>query len=579
MGSNYSGQSGDGTGGRDTLMQKQTAADAIAVASGSYCNYFIKSDKTLWGMGANNFGQLGNGTTAGSNVPIPISSGVIAVDGGNAFALFLKEDHSLWAMGRNNVGQLGDGTTSDRSLPVKVAVDVIAISTGGSHAGFVKSDGSLWTMGDNSRGQLGDGSTTSRSAPVQVAQNVSALFFGGNCSLFLTSDQKLLGMGANDRGQLGDGSRTDKLSATPIASNVITASTSGESSFYVRSDKTLWGTGSDVFANPDDGIYETRMTPKQLDTGVTGIASAVTHTLFTRSDGSLWAVGSNSCGPFGLGVYGPIFPQPIQVSSMAPVPLQTVAAPKSTPAGGAFSGGKMVSLSSTTPGATIFYSIDSSDPLYYGRIYQEPFLVPSTSTVRALALKGDYLPSSETSSTFIINSDVPIVGAPVFRPAGGEYWSDNFPVTITSVTPGAIIHYEIGNQYPSTFSPKYTGPISLPAGFQGTITARAFKAGMWLSPMRSADFVINAADDPTIVVTPTIGYESQTFSRSQTIKLDCRTKGATIYYTLDGSDPSASSIKYKRHFTIRATTTIKAIGVKAGLTDSGIASVYLRKKK
>ena len=73
----------------------------------------IKTDGSLWGMGWNNAGQLGNGSTSNSLVPIKIvESNVRAIALGHTHSLFLKTDGSLWGMGQNGSGQLGDGTTT-----------------------------------------------------------------------------------------------------------------------------------------------------------------------------------------------------------------------------------------------------------------------------------------------------------------------------------------------------------------------------------------------------------------------------------------------------------------------------------
>jgi hypothetical protein len=78
-------------------------------------------------------------------------------------ALFIMSDGSLWAMGRNGNGQLGDGTYNNTNRPQQiVASNVTAIAGGGidgggAHSLFLKSDGSLWAMGLNNFGQLGDG--------------------------------------------------------------------------------------------------------------------------------------------------------------------------------------------------------------------------------------------------------------------------------------------------------------------------------------------------------------------------------------------------------------------------------------
>ncbi len=81
---------------------------------------------------------------------------VTQVAAGGGHSLLLGSDGSLWAMGANYFGQLGDGTLRNRDIPEQiVASGVIAIAAGGAHSLFLKSDGSLWSMGWNSNGQLG----------------------------------------------------------------------------------------------------------------------------------------------------------------------------------------------------------------------------------------------------------------------------------------------------------------------------------------------------------------------------------------------------------------------------------------
>jgi len=103
---------------------------------------------------------LGDGTlnSAGTNSPEKIvASGVTAIAGGTDHSLFLKSDGSLWGMGDNDPGQLGDGTVHGTNQPEKiVASGVTAVAAGWFHSLFLKSDGSLWAMGDNQYGELGD---------------------------------------------------------------------------------------------------------------------------------------------------------------------------------------------------------------------------------------------------------------------------------------------------------------------------------------------------------------------------------------------------------------------------------------
>ena len=74
------------------------------------------------------------------------------------------------------------------------------------------------------------------------------------------------------------------------------------------------------------------------------------------------------------------------------------------------------------------------------------------------------------------------------------------------------------------------------------------------------------------VANPTFSVIAGTYSENQSVELNCPTDGATIYYTTDGTDPTTSSTEYAGAISVTKTTTIKAIAVKSGLTNSSIAS-------
>src|SRR6266568_2805978 len=245
------------------LQAVTTGAQTVTrVAGGGFHSLFLKSDGSLWAMGDNANGQLGDGTLNNTNRPEQIlASGVTAIAGGYLHSLFLKSDGSLWAMGYNNRGQLGDGTYNDTDRPEQiVAGGVMAIAPGGDHSLFLKSDGSLWAMGDNDNGELGDGTYNRTNRPEQIlASGVTAVAAGGFHSLFLKSDGSLWAMGDNHDGQLGDG----------------TYSTNAP--------------------------YGTNRPEQIVASGVTAIAggSSSSHSLFLKSDGSLWAMGRNTDGELG----------------------------------------------------------------------------------------------------------------------------------------------------------------------------------------------------------------------------------------------------------------------------------------
>ncbi len=179
------------------------------------------------GLGYNSYGQLGNGTTTNSSVPVQVSNltAVVAVAGGEEHSLALDSNGSVWAWGVNNYGQLGNGTTTDSSVPVQVSnlTAVVAVAGGGAHSLALDSNDSVWAWGDNSSGQLGNGTTTNSSVPVRVSnlKGVVAVAGGGAHSLALDSNGSVWAWGYNRWGQLGNGTTTD--SSVPVQVSNLTA--------------------------------------------------------------------------------------------------------------------------------------------------------------------------------------------------------------------------------------------------------------------------------------------------------------------------------------------------------------------
>jgi len=216
MGGNPAGQLGDGTLNNTNQPEMILASNVTAIAAGEYFSLFLKNDGSLWAMGSDLDGQLGDGNSFlfATNRPEQIvASNVTAIAAGGGHSIFLKSEGSLWAMGYNRLGELGDGTYNDiypyfgtNSPEQIVASNVVAIAAGQAHSMFLESDGSLWEMGYNTYGQLGDGTTIGTNRPEQiVTSGVTTISAGEFYSLFRKSDGSLWGMGNNGNGELGDG--------------------------------------------------------------------------------------------------------------------------------------------------------------------------------------------------------------------------------------------------------------------------------------------------------------------------------------------------------------------------------------
>jgi hypothetical protein len=221
---------------------------------------------------------------------------------------------------------------------------------------------------------------------------------------------------------------------------------------------------------------------------------------------------------------------------------------------------RTVTITSATTGAAIYYTVDGSTPTAASPLYSGAITVSKTETLKAIATAYGFSASAVASATYTMK-----VGPPTFSPAGGTYTGAQ-TVTISSSTTNAVIYYTLNGTVPTSASTKYTGPISVSTS--ETVEALATYTGFADSVVISAKYTINA----TVLPTPTFSVAAGTYPAVQLVSISDTVATATIYYTLDGSTPTASSPVYSGPITVSAIETIKAFGVAAGYTNSAVAS-------
>jgi len=305
MGQNDAGQLGDGTTNNHVFPEKifpgsgSVSVTAIATGPEGHHSLFatsglIAGSTGLKVTGDNSYGELGDGALTNHDTPEQIvASAITAASCGFGFSMFVRSDGSLWSMGRNNVGELGNGTILNTNRPVQiVASGVTAVASGTSHTLFLKSDGSLWAMGVNDTGQLGDNTTFDQHTPEQVVFNgVTAVAAGQEHSLFIKSDGSLWGMGDNMYGQLGDGTNASRhLPIQIVSSNVVAVAAGGYSSLFIKSDGSLWGMGENTAGQLGDGSYTNHLTPIRI---VAGLPPAPRITGISLAGANLNLTGAN----------------------------------------------------------------------------------------------------------------------------------------------------------------------------------------------------------------------------------------------------------------------------------------------
>ncbi|MEV7521996.1 hypothetical protein [Streptomyces sp. NPDC091371] len=319
-----------------------------------------------WGNGT--LGQLGNGGTSSSPVPVRTSRvrQVIDLDGGAGHTVSLRTDGTVWTWGLNDRGQLGNGTTRSADRPVRVCApgqtapcsrpltDVVAVSAGASHTLALRSDGTVVAWGGNEYGQLGDATSTDRSTPVQVCAPGQT----APCSSFLTgitnfdagywhnlavqSGGTLHSWGLNSSGQLGDGSNVFN-STTPVQAALTGAPGNVAAGRYHSlahmTDSTVRSWGFNGFGQLGNGTTTSTNLPVQVCaqgqtapcaaflTGVNEVAAGADYSLALPTDGTVRAWGDNGFGQLGDGT-----------TAHRSTPVQTCAAGQTAPCGAFLTG-------------------------------------------------------------------------------------------------------------------------------------------------------------------------------------------------------------------------------------------------
>ena len=154
----------------------------------------------------------------------------------------------------------------------------------------------------------------------------------------------------------------------------------------------------------------------------------------------------------------------------------TVATPTISPGSGTYNTPQTITISTSTPGATIRYTTDGSTPTETsGTVYAGGFTLAGTVNVKAIAYESQWNDSVVVSNTYSIYNGT--VAAPTFSPGGGSYSSAQ-TVTISTSTPGATIRYTTDGSAPTeSHGTAYSGPITVST--TTSISAMAYEAG-WL---------------------------------------------------------------------------------------------------
>ena len=306
------------------------------VAFGRRFGCVLKMAGTVWCSGENTNGQLGFGL-AGVKSATPmqvrdVSTNVItdatAIATGKAHACALRAGGTVWCWGANESGQLGDGSDDQSAAAVQVLATngtpltaMEEIKVGSNHSCARSSAGQVLCWGAGGEGQLGDGTMAGhmRAAPVLVAAMGAAftgavdLQVGSAHGCVRKANDEMWCWGKNNDGELGDTTNAHKLVPLQVGTAKHIA-TSLWSTCRVNTDTSVscsgWNRGATFSLGIDEGFNAEAnyLAPvKALQgaggTPVTGVAKVAMGAglCAVMTDGSVQCSGDGNYGQNGTG--------------------------------------------------------------------------------------------------------------------------------------------------------------------------------------------------------------------------------------------------------------------------------------
>ena len=269
-------------------------------------------------------------------------------------------------------------------------------------------------------------------------------------------------------------------------------------------------------------------------------------------------------------------------------------APTFSVAEGVYTSTQSVTLSTTTSGATIYYTTDGTDPSTSSSVYSSAIPVSSTTTIKAMAVKSGYDNSSIASATYAIVGHAGTQADPYTVADAREVIDAGVGMTnvYATGTVSSIVEAWSTQHNNISFNISDDGETSsdqleayrctsgtgvdaseVTAGDEvvvyGTLTlynsTYEFNSGCTLVSLTHAAGTVL---DP--VFTPTAGG----YSGTKTVEITCATENSTIYYTTNGTNPTNASTEYSSAITVSSNTTIKAIAYVGNNHSEVVTSNY-----
>jgi len=373
----------------------------------------VRNDGAVFGWGANTYAQAGTGTTS-SYVTTPTEvvapsgqsgylAGIVAVATGANHSLALDNQGNVWSWGSNSNFQLGTNVSGYTAAPAQVLTGAVSISAGPNNSFALLSTGTVQSWGAGTKGQLGNGLNTSlqdTSTPQAVTGLSNIVALDNQCAV--DSSGNTYTWGDNSAGQIGVGV-TGNFATVPITVNLysgaaptlaINSGNSQQLNDGVLSSAlsvTATSSGSPVTNTPIYFVVPQGyglLTPTSGSTPISGIVQTTTDTsgqasaYFLPQPGYQTSPAVSAVSQIVASIEG----------GQTTFNATAVADPLLNLAGGNYATPQTISINDTTSGATIYYTLDGTNPATSStRVLLGPggtITITTTSTLEIEAFDG-----------------------------------------------------------------------------------------------------------------------------------------------------------------------------------------------
>lgn len=334
-GSNHNGELGNGTNIKSptpvAVSGLSSGVAGVSAGQGFTCALMKAGTVKCWGV--NTTGNLGNGTTTDSNVPVDVvgvgggapMSGIVAIAAGQYHVCALAGSGAVLCWGDDTSEELGpEANTGFRTgLPyqaTQIPTDMVSVAAGSYYSCALTSKGAEWCWGMSGGGQLGGGPNLPNDNPVPVLNVAGTSPLGGIASIAagfanacaISTAGAPVCWGENQDGELGNNVNTfsdipvqvlNLSGAGPL--NGIADITMGENdtcALTTAGGVLCWGSPNNGdLGNGKNQLSEIPVQVSGLDSGVMEIASGYRHNCAILSNGGVMCWGANLNGQIGNG--------------------------------------------------------------------------------------------------------------------------------------------------------------------------------------------------------------------------------------------------------------------------------------